>query len=587
MPESRANRIWWIAGAAAVVLLSGILYLPTINSTTIWEDRELLSGTAGNDPQSVRDCFTKPFIYHYYRPLTLLSFYVERRMAGENPVSFHRTNVILHVFGTAFAIAFFAAAFRSRAAALIGGSLFAVQPVQFLTTAWIGGRTDTLCVLFAAIFGWALVRAVSAEGRCRLLWLLISLVGYVGAILAKEQALGLILLVPLAFRCLTPAEEIRQPRHGWLASIPFAAAATAFVLAWFTLAPPTRQEMPADITEQLGIAGRTILYAVTVLFIPSPRWVYDITLNGFQPWWCAAAGYAVVTGSIVLLLRWLRTAPRAAWMLAMALVTIAPVLNFMPMMSLLVAPFRAALTGLAVCGLVGWYAADRITSSPARSIKAAFSVAFAVYAVACGAVVFRSVQDWSSGVSVSEKIVQSNQLSVFAWLELGRSLLDENRYADAKAVLDSVAYNGLSPNEPRVARPVRMGEYDDFMAHLFVRSSYGLYNLGDQAAAREALQAAGEVAPRDLMVYLGKADLAYSDGDWKRSVEFLRLALAADPEMTDRRVARARILLGHGLHSEAKAEFEECLRRQPDLAAARTGLAFANYLVEHQKSPKK
>jgi tetratricopeptide (TPR) repeat protein len=270
----------------------------------------------------------------------------------------------------------------------------------------------------------------------------------------------------------------------------------------------------------------------------------------------------------------------------MALVTIAPVLNFMPMMSLMVAPFRAALTGLAVCGLLGWFIAQCIATSP-RPMKAVFGLAFAVYAFACGALVFRSVQDWSSGVRVSETIVKSNELSVFAWLELGRSLINENRFADAKAVLDKVAYNGVAPGEPRVARPVKMGEYDDFMAHLFVQASYGLYNLGDQAAAREALQAGGELAPQDLMVYLGKADLAYSDGDWKQSVEFLRIALAADPDMTERRLARARILLGHGLHSEAKAEFEECLRRQPNMEAAKTGLAFAKYLVEHPPNPKK
>src|SRR5947208_3069070 len=85
------------------------------------------------------------------------------------------------------------------AAAILGGMLFAAQPTQVSAVAWIGGRTDSLCTLFVALFAWMLHASATAEpGGRRKSLLAISASCFFLALLAKEQAIALLPAAPLA-----------------------------------------------------------------------------------------------------------------------------------------------------------------------------------------------------------------------------------------------------------------------------------------------------------------------------------------------------------------------------------------------------
>src|SRR2546423_8561427 len=88
---------WAYIILGAIVLLCALVYLPAINHTTLWEDGELIGGVGIGNPKRVSECFTRPFLYNYYRPLTSLSFYVENRLFGGNPLVQHVTNLGLHL----------------------------------------------------------------------------------------------------------------------------------------------------------------------------------------------------------------------------------------------------------------------------------------------------------------------------------------------------------------------------------------------------------------------------------------------------------------------------------------------------------
>lgn len=599
MRDDRDSRIPWIAGFAAVVLLAGAVFLPSVNSTAIWEDRELMTGMAIGNANTPLQCFTRPFIYHYYRPLTSLSLLIDRRLHPNNPTGFHVTNVLLHMAGTAFVLAFISAAFKSRLAGLLGGALFAVQPAQFLTTAWIGGRTDTLCILFVAIWGWSLVNAVRTEGRLRGIWLAVSASGYLLAAMAKEQALMLLLVVPLAFYCFRDEplasdvnpEPIANRGEGWLATIPFAAAAVFFTFVWFHNVPPDRQVMPEDWGYQFGVAGRTGTFYAEVLTIPSPKLLYTITLRDFLASFYSVVGFTLMGLTVGAFFVALKRSPRAAWFIAMGTLTLLPVLNFIPMVSLLVGPFRAAITGVAICGLFGGLAAgaiDRLAADEPQRGRILGLLA-AAYAIVCGVLTVREAQAYRGDVAVNQTFVRVNPTSVFTHLELAAALIDEKRIAEARHELDLVAFNFNVPKfgQSRETHPINMGDYDSFLAELLVRCAYPLYTSGDKSSARDALSMAYGVAPNTIFVNLGLADISYSEGDWNSSQEWLRRALQINPSLTNRRLARAQMLTRLGRARDAKAEFEECLRRQPDLQAAREGLILVNYALEHpQLVPK-
>ncbi len=69
-----------LPGALVIVLLSGMVYMPSIRGSKIWDDTELLSGKGLGNALSIPQCFRAPFLYHYYRPLTSASFILDHRI---------------------------------------------------------------------------------------------------------------------------------------------------------------------------------------------------------------------------------------------------------------------------------------------------------------------------------------------------------------------------------------------------------------------------------------------------------------------------------------------------------------------------
>ncbi len=84
----------------------------------------------------------------YYRPVVVLSFYLDYLIGGYDPAVYHIHNVVIHA-GCAFLIFLFARCLcQCRAVAWGGALLFFVLPIHTDSVFWIVGRTDLLCALF-------------------------------------------------------------------------------------------------------------------------------------------------------------------------------------------------------------------------------------------------------------------------------------------------------------------------------------------------------------------------------------------------------------------------------------------------------
>ncbi len=90
------------------------------------------------------------------RPLLMLSFWIDHRLGGSDPYTFHATNVFLH-FLTSVLAALIAAQFlkwagvqgRLRAVlAVFSGALFLLHPIQTESVAYVASRSENLSVLF-------------------------------------------------------------------------------------------------------------------------------------------------------------------------------------------------------------------------------------------------------------------------------------------------------------------------------------------------------------------------------------------------------------------------------------------------------
>ncbi|HZE88435.1 MAG TPA: hypothetical protein VE404_02750, partial [Verrucomicrobiae bacterium] len=83
-----------------------------------------------------------------YRPLTIASYWLNARVAGMAPWSFHLVNVLLHGLAAALVTVLALRLTASLAAASVAGALFATHPVLSEAVASIVGRADLLAAIF-------------------------------------------------------------------------------------------------------------------------------------------------------------------------------------------------------------------------------------------------------------------------------------------------------------------------------------------------------------------------------------------------------------------------------------------------------
>ena len=155
----------------------------------------------------------------YYRPLTTLSYLLDRAIAGNAPFMFHLSVVVYHVAATYLVfrvgLLLFGNAATAVLAAAFGAALFAVHPIHSESVAWGAGRSDVLacdfCLLAVLTYrgaDWRILR--TARRRA----LVAALCVFVAA-LAKETAASFFLLVPatdLLLGRIAAAETVAVPR---------------------------------------------------------------------------------------------------------------------------------------------------------------------------------------------------------------------------------------------------------------------------------------------------------------------------------------------------------------------------------------
>lgn len=135
----------------------------------------------------------------YYRPIVVLSFYVNYLIGGFSPAGYHVLNVLIHAgcAGLVFVL--------GRQLGLLdwvcwgSAGLFFVLPIHTDSVFWIVGRTDTVCALF--YLGSMVVFLMLLEEWSA--WKLVFLIVCAGlAFLSKEMALSLpgVLLVLAWYR---------------------------------------------------------------------------------------------------------------------------------------------------------------------------------------------------------------------------------------------------------------------------------------------------------------------------------------------------------------------------------------------------
>ncbi|MDD5130235.1 MAG: tetratricopeptide repeat protein [Candidatus Omnitrophica bacterium] len=204
----------------------------------------------------------RPAYDQMYRPLQMLSYYLDYNLWGLNPAGFRLTNLLLHFFNSVLVFYFIFLLFKNRFLAQAASLLFLVHPVQISTVAYISARGDLLsgffilscCILFLNFLN-------SLDYR---LYFLSLLAGFL-AFFSRENALLLIFLLTLVF--FISRQE--KKKSGYLAGFGILYV-VYFAIRFFALGPAGMAVHPVYVTGILALVNfyNIILHYLLLLFWP-------------------------------------------------------------------------------------------------------------------------------------------------------------------------------------------------------------------------------------------------------------------------------------------------------------------------------
>jgi len=206
----------WLVRVPFICLLAAV-YLPTLRYGFVWDDEQLVTANPRLVTGKPLEFFGQDFMpalhgaspVRYYRPLSVLSLWLDRQVWGLNPFGFHLTNVLLNAVVLALLGLALSTSFKPQAASLqseiqnpepkiasglvlLGVALFGLHPAHVESVAFVSGRTDVLAAIFVLLSILALLR-FRTTGRWY--WLGCSSAAFLAALASKES----VVLLPVLF----------------------------------------------------------------------------------------------------------------------------------------------------------------------------------------------------------------------------------------------------------------------------------------------------------------------------------------------------------------------------------------------------
>lgn len=191
----------------AIVLLA--VYYPTnFAEVSSLDDREMIIWLQSLDNWSFHDIFFPSAAdgNYYYRPLLMLTYYLDKELWAFSSAIMQLENVLLHLLNSLLVFVFARNLLPETErptsyVPLVAALCFALHPLAVEPVGWISGRTDVFAGMFVLMSAVALLQYKSVH---KFYYALVALVALACGILSKEVALG---FVPGAFLLLIAKQK--------------------------------------------------------------------------------------------------------------------------------------------------------------------------------------------------------------------------------------------------------------------------------------------------------------------------------------------------------------------------------------------
>jgi hypothetical protein len=232
-PQERSASRAALIAAIVTGAIACAVYLPALAFDFVRDDRELLlEGSLVRAPGTLLHLLTSDYWRAaagqsgLWRPCAVFTLWVDGRISGWSPAWFHFANLLAHGCATFLLVLAVTSFGGGVLAAWFAGLWFALMPAHVEPVAWIAGRTDVWCGLFA-LAALLLARGGPAARR----W---GPVAFALALLSKESAAAMAPVFALAAWV-----DGRESGRSWLrACAPYAIVLAVWASLHALLVPP-------------------------------------------------------------------------------------------------------------------------------------------------------------------------------------------------------------------------------------------------------------------------------------------------------------------------------------------------------------
>lgn len=565
-----------IIAIAALLALTVITHWPALHNGFIWDDDDhLTANPAMSLPGGLHKIWTSVTFSRYY-PLTLTTFWAQRRLWGLNPLPYHAVNIVLHA-ANAILILLLLRRLNIRGA-WVAAALWAVHPINVESVAWITELKNTQSGLFFFISLLCFLQFDRHENRG---WFVLALASFAAALLSKPSAV----VLPFALLLLAWWQRGRLWKADFLRAAPFFALSVAMSLLTVVEQRGQIERSPQDwslnLTERLMVASKALWFYAAKLLWPVnlafvyPRW----DINADSPVSLVPLLGVVGVGAILWRYRqhlWARTASFGMGYYAIALL---PVLGFLDIYFFrysFVADHFQYLASVGILALVVAGGATLLRQRTTRWAAAAVSIA------GLSVLSWHHAQVFHDDETLWRDTVVKNPGAPVAYCNLGVIFNGKNLYEESEryfrqalrlkpGFLEAQSNLGLALTELHRYEEAELA----LQEALRIKPDYGkaLYCLGHLYYKMKKLAESEEYFHRAILAeptmaeaYYDLGTLLLEQGRRDEAIQCYRLALSLQPDYALVNGNLAKILVDEGKLDEAIPLYERALRASPKLA---------------------
>ena len=446
----KLSKQYFYLGLLALLLTGLCLYPSLFNGWVNFDDDLYIK----NNPlvglfswDRVSHIFSTKEVGGNYSPLVILSYVFDYEMSGEDPFAYHRSNYLLHLLNVALVFGFIFLISGREIVAFLTALLFGIHPMHIESVAWVSGRKDVLYVFFFLISLIAYLKYRSGPNK-QTGWILLSLTSFMFALLSKSMAMTLpliLLLIDYADGRRDWVKMIREKAFYWLFSLSLGLWAIHTQIVGQGIFP----EENYTIFQSLFVAIHNVGIYFIKAFIP-------FKLAAFHPFPTEIAEgppvYLYFTVLVVLfaayfLWRMLRTFPHAVWGLGLFLISLLPILQFVPFGRAIIAD---RYTYFAYIGLfyAGSWGLDHFIEKGnlSRLKKSGMIALIALFCLLMMRISYQRIAVWKDGESLWSDVINKYPHDYFGYACRGLFYV-KNRQAEA-AIADFSQSIRLNPGFP-------------------------------------------------------------------------------------------------------------------------------------------